>query len=192
MGAWVHSNPPLQEQKAGGFHRAKALGRRGCRETKGSLLISLWAIWLPGFTSCWGPTIPPPSDRNRPEGVLFLLSKLTNPRDLCVTPQVEQEKQQIDLIFTLPLRYPASMFLPFSGKNWGCREWQQSLPWVACKSMQGKGNEEVKQPEGLWGDGRRGCRVGVAADMQAEPPREACPTNLPPSEWPRFSHLSLR
>ena len=40
IGAWVCSNLPSPDQKAGGFYRAKGLGRMNFGETKGSLLIS--------------------------------------------------------------------------------------------------------------------------------------------------------
>ena len=56
-GAWVRSHLPSQEQKAGRFHRVKGLGRRSCGETKGSLPLSSWAIWLLGINRHWGPAI---------------------------------------------------------------------------------------------------------------------------------------
>ena len=34
VGAWVHSNLPPQEQKAGGFYGAKGLSRKSFRETE--------------------------------------------------------------------------------------------------------------------------------------------------------------
>ena len=37
VGAWVHSNLPVPEQKAAGFYRDKGLGSRSFAETKRSL-----------------------------------------------------------------------------------------------------------------------------------------------------------
>ena len=130
LGTCVCSNPPLKEQKAKEFYRAEELGSKSFREIKKSLWLRPWAVWLLGFNGCWGTAIRCPRC-SLSSAKWAHKSSRKQAHKSWVTPQVKQEKQQIGLIATVPLRFPASHLSFFSSSRSQESQAQARFPsWI--------------------------------------------------------------